>query len=346
MPNTSYLKGKINDLKKYFNKNIDIIWVRGIHISNMLRVLSKIFIFIRNMVKYYDLYLPFLFKMFLRKKVPVIYIMGDAFEALTAIPMAILISPRLVIGLHNPSPNHRSFIVLLPILRLMSILRILRGIHCVNVLDAIILRKYLRGVNVFYLPNGVDTSRFKPSLKNNMFQVIFVGALHYGKGIDVFLKAIEYIISNNLCQKCVFKIASIGGPLEDLIREYAQKGYVDYLGYVEDSKLVEELARSHVAVFPSREEAFGLVVLEAMASGTPVITTNIVAFKQTNKENVTGFFVRVDDPIDLANAIIKVYNLWKYQSERYFEMCQNARLRAEEFSWNRIVKMLLTKISQ
>ena len=76
-----------------------------------------------------------------------------------------------------------------------------------------------------------------------------------------------------------FVIASSGGPLKSIVEKAHKDGVVEFIGFVSDSELARLYAESHVAVFPSRDEAFGLVSLEAQASGTPVIATDLPAFR-------------------------------------------------------------------
>jgi len=64
--------------------------------------------------------------------------------------------------------------------------------------------------------------------------------------------------------------------------------------------------QNHITVFPSREEAFPLVSLEAQASGTPVITTDLPAFRQSVINGVTGILIKPYSPQIFADAIIKI----------------------------------------
>ncbi|PSN82842.1 hypothetical protein B9Q02_11170, partial [Candidatus Marsarchaeota G1 archaeon BE_D] len=79
----------------------------------------------------------------------------------------------------------------------------------------------------------------------------------------------------------------------------------------------ELYAKSHVLIAPSRYETFMLTGLEAMASGTPVVT--------------------FDEMVEKVN---KLYSLWKSGSQEYWEMCKNARKTAERFDWAVIIPKL------
>jgi D-inositol-3-phosphate glycosyltransferase len=96
-------------------------------------------------------------------------------------------------------------------------------------------------------------------------------------------------------------------------------------------------------VLPSREEAFGLVSLEAQASGTPVIAADLPAFRQSVVDGMTGVLVRPYSSEAFARAIIEMRNMWLNDRQRYEQMCIAARKNAERFCWERVVRAYLQK---
>jgi len=112
---------------------------------------------------------------------------------------------------------------------------------------------------------------------------------------------------------------------------------------VPDSELPRLYAESHVAVFPSRDEAFGLVSLEAQASRTPVIATDLPAFRQSVIDGITGILVKPYSPQAFANAVIKMRELWLNNRQEYERMSISARKNAERFCWEKVVKIYYEK---
>jgi glycosyltransferase involved in cell wall biosynthesis len=206
-------------------------------------------------------------------------VIGDAYQAvlLTAIA-AISGARKVILGLHS-RPNYKRFILIKPLLTLMNRTGLVKGIHAVNIVDALMLRRILSNIPVWWVSNGVDCRRFKPGTKRgDVFQVLFVGALSEDKGVDTFIETAKVVKSHYNDIK--FVIASAGGPLRGLIEEVQKEGIVEFLGFLSDEDIAKLYAESHVVVFPSHDEAFGLVSLEAQASGTPVIATDIPALME------------------------------------------------------------------
>jgi glycosyltransferase involved in cell wall biosynthesis len=111
-------------------------------------------------------------------------VVGDAYQAtLLAFIAVIAGARRIALSLHS-RPNYKRFVYAKPLLKLMNKLKLLRGIHAVNVADALTLRGILGGVPVLWLPNGIDCDHFRPRPKRaDKFQVLYVGALSEDKGV-------------------------------------------------------------------------------------------------------------------------------------------------------------------
>jgi len=267
---------------------------------------------------------------------------ADAYQEmfLTAI-VAISGARKVILGLHL-RPDYKRFILIKPLLILMNRAGLVKGIHAVNIVDALILRRILGNIPVWWVPNGVDCRRFKPGAKrNDVFQVLFVGALSDDKGVDTFIETARII--KRYYSDVRFIIIGPGGPLKRIVEETHKEGIVEFIGFVPDDELARLYAESHVAVFPSRDEAFGLVSLEAQASGTPVIATDIPAFRQTVIDGITGILVRPYSPQAFANAIIKIRELWLNNRQEYERMSISARKNAERFCWEKVVKIYYEK---
>ncbi len=188
--------------------------------------------------------------------------------------------------------------------------------------------------------NGVDIRRFHPHGDrypiNEMFTIVFVGQLIPEKGVDLLIEAVRRI-SSSTEHRLLLKVAGAGhqrNALERLAMEVLP-GKVEFLGQVED---VPALFRSaDLAVFPSRwEEAFGLVVAEAMACGTPVVASDAGGIPEViGRDSRVGLVFRNGNVDDLEREIRYLI----MDPEMRARMGQAARERAErEFSIGRMVE--------
>jgi len=196
---------------------------------------------------------------------------------------------------------------------------------------------------IAYIPNGVDTEFFKPisSVKKSDNVILFVGNLVKDKGVDVLLKAFAK------CKSRVkdLRLIIVGeGPLrnslEKTVKFLGLSESIRFLGRVTHEELVNIYNMASVTVLPSRYESFGLVLVESMACGTPVIATATEGARDIVTHGVDGFLVPINDIDSLANAICKLIE----NPELRKQMGKNARRKAEKkFSWG-IIKELLKKV--
>lgn len=162
---------------------------------------------------------------------------------------------------------------------------------------------------------------------------LFVGRLVYYKGVRNLLEAWYRLVSQEpqLKEKMVLDIVG-SGPLEEALYKYvADKGLQDQVFFhthVSDEQLMEFYKNCDAFVLPSqqRSEAFGLVQIEAMAFGKPVINTNLPSgVPYVSQNGVTGLTVEPSDPEELAQALKKL----TIDDECRTRMGQAARERVE-----------------
>lgn len=153
--------------------------------------------------------------------------------------------------------------------------------------------------------SGVDESFLSIKEKNfnkDHFELLFCGRLGKRKGVDTLLRAMPIIL-----KKHDVKLTVIGGGPISKYRYLAGKlgmgKYLTFTGFVKYSELPEYYARADMFVFPSKSESFGLVLAEAMASYSPVVSTKAGAIPEVIKDGETGVLVNPGDPVALGNAI-------------------------------------------
>lgn len=193
------------------------------------------------------------------------------------------------------------------------------------------------------IPNGVDVDKFKPlNIKRNKNTLFFLSVLdefHKYKGLDYLLEALKIVKKDIPDIKLI--VGGKGTLLEhykEIVDESGLDGNVEFHGFIPDEKIVEYYTSSSIFVLPSissLQEGFGIVVLEAMACQTPVISTEIVGVAADVKKSKSGIIVPPKDIDELADAIIKILD-----DENSHTMGINGRKLVEEkYTWSGIAKM-------
>jgi len=157
--------------------------------------------------------------------------------------------------------------------------------------------------NVVVTPNGVDTSRFHPNVKQSTYAlpnkfILFVGSLQPRKNLQALLEAWHEIESNFPGLWLV--IAGDTGSIF-ATTHLTKTERVISLGYVNEDELAGIYANATLFVLPSFDEGFGLPALEAMACGVPAIVSNGGALPETVGD--AGLIFRIDKKNDLTNVL-------------------------------------------
>lgn len=195
--------------------------------------------------------------------------------------------------------------------------------------------------NIYLIPPGIDPNQFQPpsqSIKNERFNVLFVGRLSLEKGFDIFCDAIARI--NQTSYNLNFIVVG-SGELESLARQVESKyNNVTYLGHVPHTQMTEIYQKSDLFIISSRRESFGIAGIEAQSSGLPVIGTNVVGPSETILDGVTGSIIERDSIDALALEILQYYKLWATDFWKYLEIRKRARKRAEMYSWDTVISQV------
>ncbi len=170
----------------------------------------------------------------------------------------------------------------------------------------------------YMLTNGYDTGIFYPDIVDRAalladygvppetdFLVMFAGKLTDFKGVDVLLDA-AHIYENSGIGKVTTCIAGNGDLLDNLVEQAEDLGLqnMHFLGHVDHENLRKFYSVADVSTVPSRREPFGLVAVEALACGCPIVATNNGGLADIVIPEV-GTLVAVDDAEELANGILQ-----------------------------------------
>jgi len=179
-----------------------------------------------------------------------------------------------------------------------------------------------------------DESLLLRDKKKKVPDVLFVGRLEKRKGVETLFKAIPIVLEEvpdaqfHIVGKDTNLTPNGGSYREFLLQNLGKKYHknVWFVGYVDDNELKDFYRNCDIFVAPSLYESFGLIYLEAMAWGKPVIGCDAGGAREVIMNGKTGYLVPPDTPGDLANAIIDILS----DDELGEKMGINARKRVEE----------------
>ena len=195
------------------------------------------------------------------------------------------------------------------------------------------------------IPNGVDLERFSPDVSpieefcDGKVNILFVGRLEKRKGLNYLLKAYKRVKQEISESRLI-----IVGPGTRLRRKYEKEVMksrledVVFVGYASRDDLPRYYKTADVFCAPATGwESFGIVLLEAMAVGKPVVASSIEGYASVVTHGVEGLLVPPKDEEMLAQALISVMG---DQSLRQ-QMGAKGKLKAQEYGWERIAQRVL-----
>jgi glycosyltransferase involved in cell wall biosynthesis len=182
-------------------------------------------------------------------------------------------------------------------------------------------------------PRGVDIERFHPAKRNgflegrvrgeNITKLLYVGRVSREKNLEILVRVFKKLLQDQAAVHLV--IVGDGPYLEDMQQELAGTPCT-FTGYLHGEDLAAAYASSDLFIFPSTTDTFGNVVLEAQASGLPVIVTDAGGPQENVLDGKTGLIVRGDSEKNLLAAIKSLLA----RPERRKEMGLRARRYMEE----------------
>jgi D-inositol-3-phosphate glycosyltransferase len=207
------------------------------------------------------------------------------------------------------------------------------------------------------IPAGVDTELFHPRDRAQVRRelglpdldtpiLLFVGRIERLKGIDTLLESVAVV--SRTCSGKNLKVLIVGGGgqteeenaelhrIVQLHRDLNLEEQVEFVGSKPQEMLPLYYSAADITVMPSHYESFGLVAVESMASGTPVIASNVGGLSFTVKHGETGFLVPEENHFALAE---EVHTLLKNPELRLL-MGEQAAQHALQYSWRNIAAQI------
>ena len=193
------------------------------------------------------------------------------------------------------------------------------------------------------IPNGVDLERFADAdpieeWRDGTINILFVGRFEERKGLIHLLKAYHRLRKRHVDARLLV-IGS--GPKAREYRRYVglrQIRDVEFLGRLTDDDKARVFASADIFCSPATgQESFGIVLLEAMAAGVPIVASDIHGYKSVVQRDVQGILVEPRNPRALAAALYALAN----DEELRHRMGEAGRARAPEFSWDRVTERIV-----
>ncbi len=206
---------------------------------------------------------------------------------------------------------------------------------------------------VVVIPNGVDSDRYRGLREQRASEANFrarwaqageplifnIGRLVWEKGADVLVAAMHTVRQEFPGARAV--IAGTGSLYDNLATAIAREGLQDHVylpGFIDDETRNKLYAVADVAVFPSRYEPFGIVALEAMAAGVPVVVAGGSGLGEVVDDTITGLCVAPADASALAQGILQVL---RHPAEAAARAARAEEVAQKEYSWDRIARLTL-----
>lgn len=185
------------------------------------------------------------------------------------------------------------------------------------------------------IPNGVDNFWLENINKikrksDNKVRLIYVGSLDRNKNIECTIKAIDKLISDGY--DIEFNIVG-NGSYENKIKKIVSKNrqYIKMHGYLNKEEIIKIYRNSDIFIMPSKKETFGLVYVEALTQGLPVIYTRNQGFDGYFEDNEVGKSVNCNNYMDIKEKI-------EYIIDNGIDVCKYQERVKLEFNWYNIVK--------
>jgi D-inositol-3-phosphate glycosyltransferase len=201
------------------------------------------------------------------------------------------------------------------------------------------------------IPPGVDLSYFHPddkekakrelSLKDYRRVLLFAGRLQPFKGLDLLLHAMTYLPNHGTTQLLV-----VGGnagkadelaKMHSLVNKLGIRNMVEFVGAVEHEKMPAFYNAADICVIPSYHESFGLVAVEALASGTPVVASRVGGLATIVKDGETGYLFDERS----AEALAAYLCLLMSENEIRLSMAKAAPASVMKYNWSSTARRLL-----
>jgi phosphatidylinositol alpha-mannosyltransferase len=193
------------------------------------------------------------------------------------------------------------------------------------------------------IPNGVEIEPFANAqpyeeLRDGTLNILFVGRLEDRKGLSYLLRGYHRLRKRHVDARLI--VVGNGPRLREYRRYVATRRIrdVEFVGHVPLEAKLRYFASADVFCAPSTgQESFGIVLLEAMAAGLPIVASDIHGYKNVVSRNVEGYLVEPRNPRALAAALYKLAG----DPDLRHRMGEAGRAKVPEYSWERVTQQVV-----
>jgi glycosyltransferase involved in cell wall biosynthesis len=207
------------------------------------------------------------------------------------------------------------------------------------------MRKKLNSIHsrdIYIVPNGISLEQFKeisPDLTNEARtkKILFVGRFHPVKGVKYLIMAMEKVHEEIPDARLIL----VGdGKERDMLEKLAEnhgiRESIDFIGEVPHKKIAGFMNNADVFVLPSISESFGMVNLEAMACGLPIVASRVGGIPNVIKDEVHGYLVEAKKPDEIAEKLL----LLLQNTQLRMKISQRNKEDVKAYAWDNIANSL------
>ncbi len=197
------------------------------------------------------------------------------------------------------------------------------------------LNNYFSSEILVHTPSGIDLDFYTPLNLPRKKQIVTVGNLRWQKDHETLIKAFSIFLKTN--PKYNLLIIGEGeerNKIMKLAKELCIKENVKLVGRKNQDEVLKELNNSKFFVLSSITEGMPKALIEALATNTPAVVTNVGSCKSIIKG--AGYCVEPSDPIELSQAMIKIID----DKEKYKQFSYQARKNVKDYSWKSLAALI------
>lgn len=273
----------------------------------------------------------------------VYYVFGFIFYDLLLLFFKLLLRKKVIISFHAPlfienNPIHNVYLRTM----LRMTLKYYDKIHTINKEDTVFFKLWGHEDKVVYIPNGINIDRFLSipivdrQFLYDKLRFAFVGRLEKQKSVDLLTKVIPKL--ENFAVDFYF---AGSGSFEREVKELSSScSFVKYLGFLDFDNIDRIYSQADILLLPSRQEPFGIVIIEALASGMPVIASKERGPLDLLEEGKTGWFISDVSEGSIYAKILEVYDKWVHDKAYLRDLSFQCREAAKNFTIDHTIALM------
>lgn len=188
------------------------------------------------------------------------------------------------------------------------------------------------------IENDMFLKSFAPTSKKDI-NILFLSQFIKDKGVYEALRSVPIVLKELPNEKIKFVFAGDGPEsqkIKELAKEIGVEKKIEFTGYVQGEEKIKIYKQADIFIFPTHHEAFPNVILEAMASGLPIVATGVGAIPEIVNQGVNGIILKSSDENEVAEGVIRLINNRKLLRE----MSSNNLKKAKEYDISFVCKRM------